>query len=73
MGEPIKSTQIDLDSAKMGIDIQFNSMFDEPTRQTMESLGIQKFLDHMIVLRALDQATIRFYSNFLHPKSKSLI
>lgn len=69
MGQAIKPTQVDMDIAKMGIDIQFTSMFDEPTRKTMEALGIQKFVDHMILLRATDMATIRFYSSFLHPKS----
>lgn len=70
MGEAIKPAQVDIDVAKMGIDIQFTSMFDEPTRKTMEALGIQKFIDHMILLRATDMATIRFYSSFLHPRAK---
>jgi len=70
MGQAIKPTQVDMDIAKMGIDIQFNSMFDEPTRKTMEALGIQKFVDHMILLRATDMATIRYYTNFMHPSAK---
>ena len=69
MGEVIKPTQTDMDIAKMGIDIQFNSMFDEPTRTAMKSMGIQKFIDHMVLLRATDMATVRFYSSFLHPKA----
>lgn len=69
MGEAIKPTQVDMDIAKVGIDIQFNSMFDEPARTAMEAMGIQKFVDHMILLQATDMATIRFYSSFLHPKS----
>jgi hypothetical protein len=66
MGGVIKPTQTDIDIAKMGIDIQFTSMFDEPTRKSMEAQGIQKFIDHMIELRASDGATIRFYSNLVH-------
>ena len=70
MGQAIKPTQVDMDIAKMGIDIQFNSMFDEPARTAMEAMGIQKFVDHMILLRATDMATIRYYTNFMHPSAK---
>ena len=66
MGGVIKPTQTDIDIAKMGIDIQFTSMFDEPTRKSMEDLGIQKFLDHLVTVEASNQALIRFYSNLVH-------
>jgi len=70
MGTAIKPTQTDLDIARMGITIQFTSMFDEPTRKSMEAHGIQKFIDQMIELRACDAAIIRFYSNLMHLTAK---
>lgn len=63
--------QSEIEAARMGINIQFTSMFDEPTRTAMEALGIQKFIDHVVTLRANDQAWLRHYANILHPKADS--
>lgn len=70
MGNSVKPTQSDIDIARMGINLQFTAMFDEPTRKTLETLDIQKFIEHMVQVRASDQAYLRFYANCLHPKAK---
>jgi hypothetical protein len=69
MATPIKATQGTTHIAEHGIMFQFNTMFDEPTRKAMMDLGIQKFLDHMITIKAHDLDTIMFYAKCLHPKS----
>ena len=66
MANPVKVLQSEIDIARSGLNIQFTSMFDEPTRKTMDDLGIQKFLDHLVTVEASNQALIRFYSNLVH-------
>jgi hypothetical protein len=66
MADGVKVTQTDLDAAKTGIQIQFESMFDAQTQTQLRALGIERFLDHMIKVRAQDSAYIRFYANCLN-------
>jgi hypothetical protein len=70
MGQGVKPNQHDMDSARFGVILQYTSMFDEPTRKQMEELGINKFIDHVILLQANQAAWVRYYANFMHPKSE---
>jgi hypothetical protein len=69
MGKAAKATPGSINIAEHGIMFQFNAMFDEPTKKAMMDLGIQKFLDHQISVRATDLDTIMFYASCLHPKA----
>lgn len=71
MGKAVKTTQGNINIAEHGIMFQFNAMFDDPTKKAMMDLGIQKFLDHMISVRATDLDTIMFYAGCLHPKDEA--
>lgn len=71
MGTETKPQAGDVEVAKHGIMFQFETMFDETTRNAMLDMGMQRFLDHMIDLRAHDLATIRVYSHHLGPAAQS--
>ena len=69
MGNSVKPTDTDITLTKSGMKIQYEAMFDADTRAQLEALGISKFMDHVALLLASQEAYIRFYANCLHPKS----
>lgn len=71
MSDAVKTTQADLDISRMGVMIQFESLFDQETRTQLDQLGMQKFLNYVVQQRAHSLALIRHYSNFMHPKEKT--
>jgi hypothetical protein len=66
----IIANEHDIVNARMGIAIQYEGMFDADTRQKLEELGMQKFIDYAVDRVASQAAQIRHYSNCLHPKIK---
>lgn len=70
MGDKVYPNDNDKHIAKHGIMLQYETMYDEETRKKFQELGIEKFLNYTISLRASNLATIRHYSNIVHLKVK---
>jgi predicted SnoaL-like aldol condensation-catalyzing enzyme len=70
MGNSVKPTDTDIATTKSGMKIQYEAMFDANTRAKLEALGINRFMDHVALVMASQEAYIRFYANCLHPKSE---
>jgi hypothetical protein len=64
----IIATEHDLVNARIGVINQYEAIFDANTRQQLEELGIQKFINYVVDGSANQQALIRFYATCLHPK-----
>ncbi len=72
MAAGVKPTDTDIATTKSGIKIQYEAMFDADTRAKLEELGINRFVDHVALMLASQEAYIRFYANCLHSKDKNI-
>lgn len=66
MGNSVKPTDNDIAIQKGAMRIQYEAMFDQDTRAKMDELGIAKFMDHVALVLATQDAYVRFYANCLH-------